>query len=245
MEGERSGGVTAVWNETNNGVASTFSFGNNFTNNATTFTTLNTAHNFTGAAMTIDGTTPTLIPQATFSGTYTNNGTLTIATATITGNFINNTAFTSATLLTVNGGAVSLTNNGTLIATTALSGTGGVINGSAGILFIGGTSAITTLTATAVGNIVNYSGAATNCKKHSLLLSIPVGFRSENAHRCQHDRWRFHIIRNSHRHCSSWDDHRRQRKYWWRNNFHRRSIHSQYCRKLDERRNIYICRYNH
>ncbi len=133
----------AVWNETTTGAAATFSFGNSFTNNATTFTAQNTAHNFTGSGMSISGTTTTVIPRVTFTGNYTNSGVL-----------------TASTLLTVTGAAIRLTNNGTIIATTALSGTGGVTQGAIGILNIGGTSGITTLTATAVGNTVNYNGAA-------------------------------------------------------------------------------------
>ncbi len=133
----------AVWNETTTGAAATFSFGNNFTNNATTFTAQNTAHNFTGATMTLSGTTATVIPTATFTGNYTNSGT-----------------FTVATLLTVTGAAIRLTNNGIITASTALSGTGGVTQSATGTLNIGGTSTITTLTATAVGNTVKYTGVA-------------------------------------------------------------------------------------
>jgi len=81
------------------------------------------------------------MPKATFTAAYTNNGKL-----------------TSSTLLTVTG--VTLTNNGTITASTSLAGTGGVTQGATGILNIGGTSAITTLTATAIGNAVNYTGAA-------------------------------------------------------------------------------------
>jgi hypothetical protein len=137
----------AVWNETTTGAAATFSFGNSLTNNATTFTAQNTAHNFTGATMTLSGTTATVIPTATFTGNYTNSGT-----------------FTSATLLTVTGAAIRLTNNGTITASTALSGTGGVTQGATGILNIGGTSGIATLTATAVGNTVNYTGGIQTVK---------------------------------------------------------------------------------
>ena len=99
-------------------------------------------HTFSGATNTIGGTTANVIPSATFTGNYTNNGTLTCATA-----------------LTVTSGAVVLTNNGTITASTALSGTGGVTQGTTGILNIGGTSGIATLTASAVGNTVNYTGA--------------------------------------------------------------------------------------
>jgi hypothetical protein len=135
----------ARWNETTTGAAATFSFSNSFTNNATTFTAQNTAHNFTGAAMTLSGSTATVIPTVTFTGAYSNNGTLTVAT-----------------LLTVTG--TTLTNNGTITASTALSGTGGVTQGSTGILNIGGTAGITNLTATSSGNTVNYTGAAQTAK---------------------------------------------------------------------------------
>jgi hypothetical protein len=59
---------------------------------------------------------------------------------------------------------VTLTNNGTLTVGTALAGSGGLTNGAAGTLNIGGTSGITTLTATAAGNTVNYAGAAQTVK---------------------------------------------------------------------------------
>ncbi|MBI5922165.1 MAG: hypothetical protein HY847_11045 [Betaproteobacteria bacterium] len=64
--------------------------------------------------------------------------------------------------LTVVGG--TLTNNSTLTVTNALSGTGGLTNGAADTLNIGGTSGITTLTATAAGNTVNYTGTGQTLK---------------------------------------------------------------------------------
>jgi hypothetical protein len=137
----------ANWNETTTGAAATFSFGGSFTNDATTFTAQNTAHNFTGATKTLNGTTTITFPTATFTGNYANSGTL-----------------TCSTLLTVTGAAIRLTNNGTINSTAVLSGTGGVTQGATGILNIGGTSTITTLTATATGNLVNYTGAAQTCK---------------------------------------------------------------------------------
>ncbi len=132
-----SGGV---WNET--GVA-TYAISGNFTNNATTFTANTGTHTFSGAGKTLSGATATVIPTVTFDtgAAPVNKGTLTVAT-----------------LLTVT--TVTLTNDGTITATTALSGTGGVTQGTTGTLNIGGTSGITTLTATAAGNTVNYSGAA-------------------------------------------------------------------------------------
>jgi MSHA biogenesis protein MshQ len=74
--------------------------------------------------------------------------------------------------LTVTG--VTLTNSGTLTVATALSGTGGLTNSASGSLNIGGSSAITTLTASAAGNTVNYTGAAQTVKAatyHHLGLS--------------------------------------------------------------------------
>jgi hypothetical protein len=145
----------AVWNETTTGVAATFSFGNNFTNNATTFTAQNTAHGFTGSGMILSGSTETSLPTVTFTGAYTNNGLLTVST-----------------LLTVTG--VTLTNNGVITASAALSGTGGVTQGTTGVLNIGGTSGITTLTATTAGNTVNYTGSSQTVKVvayHDLTLS--------------------------------------------------------------------------
>ncbi|MEI7501793.1 MAG: T9SS type A sorting domain-containing protein [Paludibacter sp.] len=108
----------ANWNET--GIAA-IGFAGNFTNNATTFTALSGTHTFSGAAKTFSGTKATAIANTAVTGSYTNNGTLTVSTA-LTG--------------------VSLT------------------QGTTGVLNIGGTSTITTLTATATFNIVNYNGAA-------------------------------------------------------------------------------------
>ena len=143
-----------IWNET--GVASINHTGS-LTNNATTFTANTGVHTFSGSTKTLSGSTAIVIPRATFTGNYINSGTLTVGT-----------------LLTVTGAAISLTNNTTITATTALSGTGGLVQGTAGTLYIGGTSAITTLTATAVGNTVNYTGTGQSLKViayHHLTLS--------------------------------------------------------------------------
>jgi len=134
----------AAWNDaSSNSMAITGSL----TNNATTFTASTEVYTFSGATKVLSGTTATVISSATFTGNYTNNGTL-----------------TCATLLTVTSPAI-LTNTGTITATTALSGTGQVTQGATGILNIGGTSLITTLDAsTNAGNTVNYTGAAQTAK---------------------------------------------------------------------------------
>jgi hypothetical protein len=132
-----SGGV---WNET---AVSVYNIAGSLANSGT-YTASTGVHTLSGAGKTIIGIIS--IPTATFTGTYTNSGTL-----------------TSATLLTVTSPGI-LTNNGTITATTALSGTGGLTQGTTGLLSIGGTSGITTLTATATGNTVNYTGVAQTVK---------------------------------------------------------------------------------
>ena len=95
-----------------------------------------------------------------FAGGITNNGTFTAGTGVytfqtnaqaLTGNF----SIPSVTVTTI-----TLTNNNTLTVGTALSGTGGLTQAAGATLNIGGTSGITTLTATNAGNTVNYTGAA-------------------------------------------------------------------------------------
>jgi hypothetical protein len=82
----------------------------------------------------------------TFTTTYTQSANLTLATLTVTG--------------------TTLVNQGTVTVNTSLTGTGGFTNSTGGVLYIPFAAApgITTLTATAAGNIVNYNGAAQTCK---------------------------------------------------------------------------------
>ena len=156
-----------VYNET--GIATLVNAGN-LTNNGTYIA--NTGpHTFSGAGKTIGGANVISIPTATFSGTYTNSGSLADTTLTVTGAFTNSGAMTVGTL-TVTG--VTLTNNGTLTASTALTGSGRVTQGANATLNIGGTSTITNITATAAGNVVNYTGANQTVKPvayYNLVLS--------------------------------------------------------------------------
>ncbi len=148
----------ASWSEpaTGNGANYTYNFGGNFTNNASTFNALGTGiHTFSGTTKIVSGSTITSIKNVTFTGTYTNTGTLTVPT-----------------LLTITG--VTLTNNGIINATTALSGTGGLTQGINATLNVGGTSGITTLTATAAGNTVNYSGTAQNPAKVTTYVNLTL-----------------------------------------------------------------------
>jgi hypothetical protein len=142
----------AIWNET--GVA-TINFGGSLVNNASTFTANTGTHNFTfnGSTKTLSGSTTTSIASVVFSNnaSYTNNGTLICTTL--------------LQVATSGGGSgTRLTNNGTITASTALSGNGGVTQGTTGVLNIGGTSVINTLESIAVGNFVNYTGATQTVK---------------------------------------------------------------------------------
>ena len=105
-------------------------------------------------------TNNTINSPVTFSGGITNNGTFNSGTGIHTFN-TNNQAITgtfSIPSVTVTG--ITLTNNGTLTVGTALAGTGGLTQGINSTLNLGGTSGITTLTASNNGNTVNFSGAA-------------------------------------------------------------------------------------
>lgn len=141
---------TAVWDETSGGtntVLDTFSFGSDLVVNSSSITTLTgSSHTFTGSSKTISGTVALTLPLATFTGNYTS-----------TLDFTSNT-------LTVTGAAIRLTNSNTINVITSLAGTGGIVQGASGVLNISGNASITTLTATASGNIVNYRGASQTAK---------------------------------------------------------------------------------
>jgi hypothetical protein len=115
------------------------SFGGNFINNATTFTG-NGTYTFTGASKAFSGSTTTAMTAASISGSYANNGTLTVSgTLTLAG---------------------TLANDGALTINTT-SGSGTLTQGTGATLTVtSGNSAISvTLVASASGNTVNYSGA--------------------------------------------------------------------------------------
>ena len=110
--------------------------------NSGTLTPNTGTYTLSGAAKQISGTVAISIPNLTITGTYTNN----------------NSSLTVGTLLTVT--APGTLTNGTgnsVTATTSLAGTGSFIQGTNSVLYIGGTSGITTLTATANGNTVDYN----------------------------------------------------------------------------------------
>ncbi|MEQ1585525.1 MAG: hypothetical protein ABL895_06590, partial [Cyclobacteriaceae bacterium] len=95
----------------------------------------------------------TVVEPTVFQGGITNNGTFTAGTGVH--NFNTNSQALTGTFtipsVSVNGAAVVLTNTNTLTVSTALSGTGRITQGAGATLNIGGTSAITNMTATAAG----------------------------------------------------------------------------------------------
>jgi hypothetical protein len=100
-----------------------------------------------------------------FAGNLQNDGTLTASTGVHTFSGATKT-FSGANAIVIPSVTVSGTyqNNGTLTVATALAGAGTLTNGAAGILNIGAASVTPTLTATAVGNTVNYTGTGQTLK---------------------------------------------------------------------------------
>jgi len=112
-----------------------------------------------------------------FRGGITNNGSFTAGAGAYTFN-TNNQAIGGSNPVTIPSATVTgvtLTNNGTLTVSTALTGTGGLTNSAARTLNIGGTSTITTLTATAASNTVNYYGVAQAAKA---TITLPFQVRA-------------------------------------------------------------------
>jgi len=96
-------------------------------------------------------------PAVELGGSLTNNQTFTAGSGvyTMSGTSKTITGTVAIPSLTVSG---TVQNYGTLTVSTALAGSGTLTNGDTGTLNIGGTSGITGLTATAIGNTVDYSG---------------------------------------------------------------------------------------
>ncbi len=127
----------------------------------------NTGNRFTGmVTVNAGGVWTNTTTAVNFRGGLTNNGTFTAGTGiqsfTTVAQTIGGASPISIPNLTASG--IALTNNGNLTVSTALAGNGSLINSATGTLDIGGTSAITTLTANAVGNTVNFTGAAQTVK---------------------------------------------------------------------------------
>ncbi len=124
-----SGGT---WNST---VTENFTINGSIQNDGT-FTSGAGTYTLAGAAKSLSGNNPLSIANAAVSGSYTNNGTLSV--------------------------------------TTALTGAGSLTNAGGKTLNIGGSSTITTLTATAAGNTVNYNGSASQLMVQTTYYDLNV-----------------------------------------------------------------------
>lgn len=148
-------------------VSGTINLGTGTGNRFTGLVTLNPGAVWTATTATVS-----------FQGGLTNNGTTFTAgtglyTVSTTAQAFNGTSPIAIPNLTVT--TVALTNNANLTVATALGGTGSLVNAATGTLNIGGTSAITTLNATAVGNTVNYTGVATQIVKATAYSNLGIG----------------------------------------------------------------------
>ena len=170
----------ATWTEATvgNGANNTYTFQDNLTDNASTFTTSDISpHTFSGTGKTFSGATNTSIARVTISGTYANNGTFTVGTILSgAGTLTNNSSGTlnlggtvsittlanAGTLNKTDGGPITtalanFTNTGTL----NLNGTGtitGITNGTGGIVNLTNSGSITAFnnaTATSTLNILD------------------------------------------------------------------------------------------
>jgi len=103
----------------------------------------------------------------TFTGGITNSGTYTASTGLHTFSTYDQSLNGIISIPNVTVTGVTLTNNNTLTVGTALSGTGGLTQAASATLNIGGTSDITTITATNSGNTVNYTGSTQTVKPTS------------------------------------------------------------------------------
>jgi hypothetical protein len=177
-----NGGATWTEPPSGNGANNTYDFQNDFTNNSTTFTTSDTAtHTFSGTGRTISGATNTSIARVKITGTYTNNGTLTVGTTLSGAGSLTNGAAGTLTL----GGTVSITtlaNAGTLNKTDGGPITIALANfTNTGTLNLNGTGTITgitnnaggTVNLTSSGSITAFNNATATSTLNILDLTVP------------------------------------------------------------------------
>lgn len=167
-------GLTVVGNAAI-GNGSTFTVGSNFPLAVSGSTTIGGgtsgtfvlggtgAKTFSGNVLVNNGAVwnETGIVPISFGGSLTNNGAYTANTAVHTFSGAAST-FAGSNLITIPNTTISgtYTNNGTLVVSTALSGSGSLSQGTNATLRITGSSTISTLNASATGNTVNYNGTA-------------------------------------------------------------------------------------
>jgi hypothetical protein len=170
-----------TWNETG---VSTYSFAGNLQNDGT-FTANTGVHTFSGATKTLSGANAIIIPSVTVSGTYANNGTLTVNTAlagsgTLTqgasASAILNIGGTSATFILVATGSGNTVNyTGASQAVKATTYNNLVLSGSGAAPMATGTSVTGNLSIAPTGSATASVGTGLNLTVHSLTLGgVPV-----------------------------------------------------------------------
>ncbi|WP_202700458.1 LamG-like jellyroll fold domain-containing protein [Flavobacterium sp. UGB4466] len=179
----------SIWGEpsSGNGANNSYTFADNLVNNATSFNAVGTTgiHTFSGASKTFSGSTTTIIPLVSITGTYTNNSAFAVAnvlsgngtlinsssgTLTIGGTSTISTTLANAGTLNLNGSSGSTTTNFTNTGTINVNGSNSIasINNSSQLnISASPVPTITTLTATFAGNTVDYSGGAQTIKANS------------------------------------------------------------------------------
>ncbi len=156
--------VTKTLTNNNTGtvtIAGALTLTGNFTQGTSSNLTLSNATPFSGAGTFTASASGNLV-------TYT-GAAAPVKAATYNNLTLNALAITVDGVTVVNGTMTvsnTVTNNSTLTVTTALAGTSTLTNAATGTLNIGfaGAPGITTLTATATGNTVNYTAASPTCK---------------------------------------------------------------------------------
>lgn len=142
----------AVWTAT----TATVNFRGGLTNNATTFTAGTGAYSVTTLAQTFSGATPVALTNlAITTVALTNNATLSVATTL--------------------SGTGPITNNAILNVGTTMSGTGTYTNSATGTMNIAAATVTPILAASAIGNTVNYIGAAAQTVKPAAYSNLGLG----------------------------------------------------------------------
>jgi hypothetical protein len=166
-----TGANLAVGGTLSVGTGATLATGANFTLGVAGATTIggslvlaNTgAKTFTGDVTVSSGGiwNETGVAAIGLGGNFSNSGTFTASTGVHTfsgtAKAIDSGSALAIPSVTVTG---TVTNNATLTVASALAGAGTLTQGASATLNVGGTASITTLTASATGNTVNYTGAS-------------------------------------------------------------------------------------
>lgn len=187
IEGSRTVTVTAAAACTDLNIAALSSLsigGFNFTVSGNTTISGTLTHSSTTGTKTFSGNLlinsggswiNTINESITLGGNLQNDGTFTSGTGIYTmsgvSKTISGTGINSIPNLTITG---TITNNGTLTVGTSLAGTGSLTNSSSSLLNITGNATITSLVASATGNMVKYNRSGSQTAKAASYYNLTV-----------------------------------------------------------------------